>query len=342
MGTTNNHRARLHRQSILLFGCIILFGHFASRAGTLQSFQASLDGNPSLALSEKHQGTPPKSSIEISSPDRGTVWTVSEPAQIEWETENIGTAKSIRFFLAKDDMVVQELGSFKNNSFAEGIELAKNVGSGDNYQVVGIELFPDNKFQVAKYASPYFSIRNPEADARKAAALDKRNRQQKQVVEVTSHKSQKRKKREKKEKRVSAEKNAAPVASNNATPEDSNMAITDEFKGRKISYIKELSFANDEVSINLWDHGRQDGDIVSIYLNGKSIVAKHLLTYRKKNIRFKLDASRSNELFLYAHNLGKAPPNTVSIELTDGTTSEKIVLNSDLKSCEAVQIKVDR
>ena len=331
----------------------------------LQNYETSLAANVYQETLQTASEVPPKSAIEISDPQAGSVWTVSEPAKIAWTTVNINASKSIRFFLAKDDMVVQELGRFENNSYAEGIELAKNVGSGDNYQVVAIELFPDNKFQVAKYATGYFSIKNPEADARKAAALARRTGGEPKVDVV---KKKKRKKRERKKiaavatNRTAATSNTAEkseqvnrrdeVASTNegkeaneSNPENEVKAANEvdlrkEFEGRKISYIEELSFSKDEISISLWDHGREDGDIVSIYLNGEPIVSKHFLTYGKKKVSFKLDASRTNDLFLYAHNLGSAPPNTVSVELTDGSTSETIVLNSDLKSCEAVQIKV--
>ncbi len=297
MATGQYYFAILNRFNRVFSTICILFCHALCSAAVQQSFQSSITGNSSEETSEIDRPTPPKSTIEISDPAQGTVWTVSETAKIRWETENIDTSKSIRFFLAKDDMVVQELGSFKNNSLAEGIALAKNVGSGDQYQVVGIELFPDNKFQIAKYATSYFTIRNPIADARKKASQEKKD-----------------------------------------NPDENSKR--NEFEGRKISYIKELSFTNANISVSLWDHGRQDGDIVSIYLNGETVISKHYLTYRRKKISFKLDTSKTNELFLYAHNLGNSPPNTVSIELTDGSTSEKIILNSDLKSCEAVQIKV--
>ncbi len=297
MAPGHHHFTILNRSNLVFFTICILFCHALLGAAVKQSFQSSLIGNSSEETSEIYRLTPPKSTIEISDPGQGTVWTVSETAKIQWETENIDTSKSIRFFLAKDDMVVQELGSFKNNSLAEGIALAKNVGSGDQYQVVGIELFPDNKFQIAKYATSYFTIRNPVADARKKASQAKKD-----------------------------------IPHENTTQ--------NEFEGRKIAYIKELSFANENISVSLWDHGRQDGDIVSIYLNGETVVSKHYLTYRRKKVNFKLDPDKTNNLFLYAHNLGNSPPNTVSIELTDGSTSEKIILNSDLKSCEAVQIKV--
>jgi hypothetical protein len=247
-----------------------------------------------------------KSSIGISSPDSGTVWTIPDPAELEWNTMNIGSSKSIRFFLAKDDMVVQELGTFPNTGKANDIVLAKNIGSGDNYQVVGIELFPDDKFQIAKFATAYFSIRNKESDARK-------NRAKIANAPIT---------------KIEAKKTEVPERM--------------KFNGRNITYVKELIFDSEEIKVNIWDHSRQDGDIVSIYLNGFTVISKHLLTYHKRLIRIKLDPTKKNDLFLYAHNLGEFAPNTVSVEISDGKTSENIILNSDLKSCEAVLISVKR
>lgn len=266
------------------------FAHFCPTAGQ-EVFKDSTDK---------------KSRIEITYPNSATVWTISEPARIEWKTMNIAPEKSIRFFLALNDMVVQELGTFKNSFSADGIELAKNIGTGDSYQVVGIELFPDNKYQIAKYATAYFSIRNPEADARKAA-YEAKNREK-------------------------------PLK---ATAEETPSGPTPQFDGRNISYVEEVVFDNENITIEIWDHGRQDEDIVSIYLNGKTLISKHLLTYHRKRVTCTLEKGRSNDLFLYAHNLGKSPPNTVSVEISDGNTSEKIILNSDLKRCEAVKISVN-
>ncbi len=278
--------------------CLLLLSFFVCQ------FMCSHTTNNSIANQGIYQ-TIEKSAIEILQPNKSTIWTISEPASIAWKTWNIGSEKSIRFFLARDDMVVQELGTFKNTFSVNGIKLAKNISSGDTYQVVGIELFPDNKYHVAKFATPYFSIRNEEADARRNTS-----------------------------KYGNSQKNTVAKALESPNRQS--------FEGRKISYVKELVFDNEKVSIDIWDHGRQDDDVVSIYLNGETIISKHLLTYRKKRITFTLDPSKSNDLFLYAHNLGKFPPNTVAIEITDGKTKEDIVLNSDLKSCEAVLIKIKK
>lgn len=243
-----------------------------------------------------------RSSIKISKPNAQTVWALNEPVSLTWSTENIDAGKKLRFFLVRGEMVVQELGTFKNSGAADGIRLNKNIDSGDDYKVVGIELFPANKYYVAKIATPSFSIRRPE-----------------------------------RKKETTAVFKAITVAQpDTIAPERMS------FEGRKISYVKELTVNHSSIRISIWDHGRQDDDIVSIYLNGEPVVTKHTLTYRKKHFEVELDPTKKNDLFLYAHNLGFYPPNTVSVEIVDGDNSDNIVLNSDLKSCEAVLINVNQ
>ena len=275
-----------------------------------------------------------KSSIEITNPDQSTVWTIPQEVSLEWTTQNIGPEKSIRFFLVRNEMVVQELGSFKNNGRADGISLAKNIGSGNQYQVVGIELFPDDKYSIAKFVTPFFSISNK--------ASDERKKKHEQAQETKRELTRKEKREMKRKQRAKKEKIEA--ISSNAVKETPKMedALRAEFEGRKISYTEELSFDSEDITIKIWDHGRQDGDIVSIYLNGSPVVSKHYLTYYKREFKVKLNTDKSNDLFLYAHNLGDAPPNTVSVEISDGSKSENLILNSDLQSCEAVMISVNK
>jgi hypothetical protein len=291
-----------------------------------------------------------KSEITINQPTQGTIWSIPDLVKLEWSVKNIDSKKSTRFFLIRDEMMVQELGSFKNSGIAEGIALAKNISSGDRYQVVSIELFPEDKFQIAKFISPLFTIVNKESDERKR----KRELAQQTSTPTKEKKSVNRKEREKKTTQIST-----TIAASTKSPhiaikkEKNNITKTvqeapqpektrEEFEGRKISYTKNLVFNSTSIIIKIWDHGRQDGDIVSVYLNGASVVSKHYLTYYKREFKIELDSNKSNDLFLYAHNLGTSPPNTVSIEISDGTKSENIILNSDLKSCEAVMISVNK
>ncbi|MEM8845887.1 MAG: hypothetical protein AAGD17_02185 [Bacteroidota bacterium] len=255
-----------------------------------------------------------KSSLTIIYPLSTTVWETKEPAEIQWNTQNIDTSKSIRFFLLRNKTVVQELGRFKNSGGVQGIKLAKNVGSGDNYQVMGIELFPDNKEQIAKYATPFFSIRNTEADLRK-----------KQFE--------------------AAKESVAPALVTKKSKKTKPIPpppLPKEFDGRRISYVKNLTFDSELLRVKVWDHEEEDGDIVSIYLNGDLVLSKHLLTKDNKEFDIELDSEKPNNFLLYAHNLGEVSPNTVSVEITSDQKSEKITLNSYLRSCEAVLISVKK
>ncbi len=257
--------------------------------------QASVLNASGLKTYDSNYQTYLKSKIEITYPKTTTVWTAPGKVKLEWTTKNISDKKTIKFYLSKNDMVVQELGIFSNTKFIDNITLDRGLESGDNYRVIGIELFPDDKFNVAKYATPFFTIKK-------------------------------------------APRIAKPITLEKSEP----AAKRTNFDGRNINYVDELTVASSKIRVSLWDHGRKDGDIVSIYLNGVAIVSKYHLEYQKKVFDISLDTTKPNDLFLYAHNLGKFPPNTVSIEITDGQIAENIVLNSDLKSCEAVLINVSK
>lgn len=253
-----------------------------------------------------------KTTIKITYPNSKTIWTAPGVVKLEWITKNIPENKTIKFYLSKDDMVVQELGVFENASFKYEIKLDRGLQEGNNYRVIGIELFPDNKYSIAKYATSLFTIK-------------KAPRKKKDTIAVSN---------------VASMEEVAPIK--NVIPKKETSQLRDNFNGRNINYVNTINVNSEEITISLWDHGRKDGDVVSIYLNGVAVVSKYLLQYQKKIFHIKLDTSKANDLFLYAHNLGKFPPNTVSIEIKDGEIAENIVLNSDLKNCEAVMINVKK
>ena len=251
-----------------------------------------------------------RSGIKINYPEASTIWTQPGPVDLKWEATNIDKTKPIRFFLVKDDMVVQDLGTFKNSEYKDGIKLRRGLPEGSNYRIMGIEQQPVNKYHVAKFATPFFTIEKAPRKAEKTKAVE-----------------------------VETQELALPAAAISENKvEIAPMRKT--FAGRSISYVKELVVDSEKIQIILWDHGRQDGDLVSIYLNGEEVIKKHLLTYREVVFEIDLNTEQKNDLFLYAHNLGKFPPNTVSIKIKDNSSTEEIVLNSDLKSCESVLINV--
>ncbi len=89
------------------------------------------------------------------------------------------------------------------------------------------------------------------------------------------------------------------------------------------------------VDLRLWDHAAEDGDIVSVSLNGVWVINHH--TLRKAGDHFSLLVKPGdNHLVVYAENEGSSGPNTCSISINGG---KKITLNPDLLTGEAINIQ---
>lgn len=146
---------------------------------------------------------------------------------------------------------------------------------------------------------------------------------------------------------------AAPVV--NGSPSTASIApakITDsainynernllaQFTRRKILYTKDLEIGSDSIRISLYDNGEIDGDTVTVFLNGKPVLAHQELTARALNIYLTLDNSKDvNEVSLFAENLGKIPPNTALMVVTDGISRFEVFLSSSYTQNATVRIK---
>ena len=68
-------------------------------------------------------------------------------------------------------------------------------------------------------------------------------------------------------------------------------------------------------TIQLWDNAAEDGDIVSVYLNGDWIIENHSLLKDTTDFNFSTSLlnNGANDLVVFALNEGSTGPNTVSI-----------------------------
>jgi hypothetical protein len=153
---------------------------------------------------------------------------------------------------------------------------------------------------------------------------------------------------------VSANKpvvNGSPTATNpivgpaRARMDDSTINYNErnllaQFTRRKIIYTKDLEIGSDSIRISLYDNGEIDGDTVTVFLNGKPVLSHQELTARALNIYLTLDNSKDvNEISLFAENLGKIPPNTALMVVTDGITRFEVFLSSSYTQNATVRIK---
>lgn len=109
-------------------------------------------------------------------------------------------------------------------------------------------------------------------------------------------------------------------------------------QGRQINVNHVLKVARSEIRIQIWDNGVVDGDMATLFLNGKKILGRYKVMKSKYSIPVKLSAE-NNVLVLHAESLGSVPPNTIAVSVFDGVKEQTIVLCSNLKESGAVLIR---
>jgi hypothetical protein len=132
----------------------------------------------------------------------------------------------------------------------------------------------------------------------------------------------------------------APAKITDSAINNNERNLQAQFTRRKIIYTKELEIGSDSIRISLYDNGEIDGDTVTVFLNGKPVLSHQELTARALNIYLTLDNSKDvNEVSLFAENLGKIPPNTALMVVTDGISRFEVFLSSSYTQNATVRIK---
>jgi hypothetical protein len=119
--------------------------------------------------------------------------------------------------------------------------------------------------------------------------------------------------------------------------------INDDFKKRKQIVSKQIEVGSDSVRLSFYDNAEVDGDSISVFLNGKLMISHQMLTERAFNLYVKLDSSLEvNEVSMFAENLGKYPPNTALMVISDGDKRYETFLSSDFKGNATIRLKLKR
>jgi hypothetical protein len=111
------------------------------------------------------------------------------------------------------------------------------------------------------------------------------------------------------------------------------------FKNTELSTIV-LDVKSSNLELELRDYMKTDNDTVSIYLNRRLIINR--LNISKNPYKFNIRLSRnlaSNELILYANNIGLIPPNTSLLIISDGEKKHRLLIESTLQKSVAIYLK---
>ncbi len=118
------------------------------------------------------------------------------------------------------------------------------------------------------------------------------------------------------------------------------LKINEEFKKRKLLIGREVEVLSDSVRLSFYDNAEVDGDSISVFLNSNLLLAHQELNSQALNVYIKLDSTKdTNEISMFAENLGKYPPNTALMVVNDGSKRYEIFLSSDFKGNATVRFK---
>ncbi len=107
---------------------------------------------------------------------------------------------------------------------------------------------------------------------------------------------------------------------------------------RPVKVERTLEVRSRDLRIRVWDNGTVDGDVVTLFLNGRRILHNFRVTKHKWSIPVTLEED-NNFLILHAEDLGDISPNTVAVAVDDGFTEQIIILSSNLRESGAVLIR---
>jgi len=116
--------------------------------------------------------------------------------------------------------------------------------------------------------------------------------------------------------------------------------LIDSLKINRLTKNQELTvfWKGDDAKIDIWDNGKDDGDVIDFYHNDKLILNNFRVSTAKKHIEIKL--SKTNVFKIVAVNEGLIKTNTVKIELIDGDRSFDLL--SNLNKDESAMITITK
>lgn len=119
--------------------------------------------------------------------------------------------------------------------------------------------------------------------------------------------------------------------------EDSVVQVKDS---RHSIVVQTINAIADSVTIVLYDDGEIDGDIVTVFDNGKIIVNQLSLTKQPYKIVLAIPANNAKHVIeLMAENEGSIPPNTAYMLVLAGNERVEVKASSDKRSNAAIVIQ---
>lgn len=116
--------------------------------------------------------------------------------------------------------------------------------------------------------------------------------------------------------------------------------IEESFSKRRASGNHEFEVGSDSVRLSFYDNGEIDGDSISVFVNNDLVLSHQPLAAKAFNLYLRLDSTRDvNEISMFAENLGRIPPNTALMVVTDGKNRYEVFMSSSLTENATIRLK---
>ncbi|MGC4104632.1 LamG domain-containing protein [Ferruginibacter sp.] len=109
---------------------------------------------------------------------------------------------------------------------------------------------------------------------------------------------------------------------------------------RSNDLVRQIEVEHDSITVTLYDNGEVDGDSVTLIYNSKTITTHLRLTEKPVTFTLKVDRTASNELVMYAENLGSIPPNTALMVIYDDKKRYELNISSTKSSNGVVAFRL--
>lgn len=124
-----------------------------------------------------------------------------------------------------------------------------------------------------------------------------------------------------------------------ADQEDSKK-IVESFSTRKSVLNQVLEVESDSVRLSFYDNGEIDGDSISVFVNKRVVLTHQMLAAKALTMYLRLDSTLNDtEISMFAENLGKFPPNTALMVITDGKHRYEVFMSSSLTENSTIQLR---
>lgn len=115
--------------------------------------------------------------------------------------------------------------------------------------------------------------------------------------------------------------------------------LADTVLNRVAETQHQIEVQNQSLKLTIWDEKEVDGDIISIRFNDEWVVRNYTLSGTPKTFTLKAKAGQINYIEMFAEDVGRIPPATTAMIISDGSQNHKVSLRSTPETNGRIEIQ---